>query len=74
MANGSEPAGTLLWTHHNPTSTRIWEFKTRIERVYGVSLADYEALRQWSIKNIDSFWSEVWSFTGIVASEPFIEV
>ncbi|MCJ1478858.1 hypothetical protein MMC13_007542 [Lambiella insularis] len=73
MDNSLEPAGALLWTHHSPTSTRIWEFKSRIEQAYGINLHDYEALRQWSIKNIDHFWSEVWSFTGVVASEPFSE-
>lgn len=66
--------GPPLWTHPDPTHTRLWEFKTHIEQKYGESFADYEALRQWSIKNIGPLWSEVWHFTGVVASEPFTEV
>jgi hypothetical protein len=66
--------GPPLWTHPDPTQTRLWEFKTHIEQNYGGSFADYEALRQWSIKNIGPLWSEVWHFTGVVASEPFTEV
>ena len=66
--------GPPLWTHPDPSRTRIWEFKTHIEQKYGESFPEYEALRQWSIKNLDFFWSEVWHFTGVVASEPFTEV
>lgn len=66
--------GSPLWTHADPTQTRLWEFKTHIEQKYGENFTDYEALRQWSIKNIGPLWSEVWHFTGVVASEPFTEV
>jgi len=30
--------------------------------------ADYDALYQWSIEERAAFWSEVWDFTGVVAS------
>jgi len=66
--------GPPLWTHPDPTQTRLWEFKTHIEQKYGESFDDYEALRQWSIKNIGPLWSEVWHFTDVVASAPFTEV
>ena len=66
--------GPPLWTHPDPAQTRIFEFKTHIEQKFGESLEDYEALRQWSITNIDLFWSEVWHYTGVMASEPFTEV
>ena len=65
---------TPLWSHKDPQSTRIWEFKERIQKKYDVKLDDYEALWQWSINNISPFWSEVWHFTGIKASEPYTEV
>ena len=58
----------LLWTHKNPTSTRIHEFKTLLESKYGVTLHDYQDLYDWSIAHIDAFWREVWSFTGVKAS------
>lgn len=63
-----------LWTHSNPTHTRIYDFKARIETKYNQHFATYEELRQWSISNINPFWEEVWHFTGIKASEPFTKV
>ena len=64
----------LLWMHSNPTSTRTYEFKTRIEKKYNQHFVSYEQLRQWSISNINRFWEEVWDFTGVKASEPFTKV
>ncbi|KAL8998308.1 MAG: hypothetical protein Q9169_002622 [Polycauliona sp. 2 TL-2023] len=73
-AHDSEDLDTqLLWQHQDPVSTRMYEFKVRIEKEHGVRLPDYESLRRWSIENLDAFWQHVWHFTGIVASEPFLE-
>ncbi|MCJ1437885.1 hypothetical protein MMC27_007272 [Xylographa pallens] len=73
MDHPSEPT-RLLWSHQDPSATRISQFKTRIENTYNVKLPDYEALRQWSIANLDPFWAEVWNFTDVVASETFSKV
>ncbi|MCJ1281472.1 hypothetical protein MMC26_000792 [Xylographa opegraphella] len=64
----------LLWRHPDPGATSITQFMTRIETTYDVNLPDYEALRQWSISNLGLFWSEVWDFTGVVASKRFSKV
>ncbi|MCJ1384430.1 hypothetical protein MMC17_007546 [Xylographa soralifera] len=73
MDHPSKPTG-LLWSHQEPLATHISQFKTRIEDTYNVNLPDYDALRQWSITNLDPFWAEVWKFTGVVASESFSKV
>ncbi|KAL9002459.1 MAG: hypothetical protein Q9188_004609 [Gyalolechia gomerana] len=65
------PTSQLLWQHRDPRSTRMHEFKTIIEEKHGVQLPNYEALRQWTIQNLNSFWEDVWYFTGVVASSPF---
>lgn len=52
----------------------MYRFKTLIEKKYNVKLDGYEALRHWSINNIAQFWEEVWHFTGIQASSPYIKV
>ena len=65
---------TPLWSHKKPESTRIWEFKENVQRKYGLELETYEALWQWSINNLNAFWSEVWHFTGVKASKPYTEV
>ncbi|KAL8694459.1 MAG: hypothetical protein Q9218_000871 [Villophora microphyllina] len=64
-------ASHLLWQHNDPTSTRMYKFKQLIQHKHGGHLIDYETLRQWSVQNLNAFWSEVWDFTGIVASQPF---
>jgi hypothetical protein len=63
-----------LWVHDDPQRTKLWEFKTGVENKYGQRFDDYEALRRWSIANINDFWTEVWHFTGIVSSKPFAKV
>ena len=55
----------LLWTHLRPEKTRIWEFKTFIEKKHDLSLTEYNALYWWSISNLNDFWISVWQFTGI---------
>ncbi len=64
----------LLWRHRDPSSTRTDAFRRHVESKYDVTFEDYEELRQWSISNINSFWEEVWHFTGMKASKPFTKV
>ncbi|HSE78446.1 MAG TPA: acetoacetate--CoA ligase [Alphaproteobacteria bacterium] len=63
------PGDRPLW---EPDKARIEAANTtilmrRIERAYGVSLADYGALWRWSVSNLEAFWHEVWSFCGVIA-------
>ena len=71
---GSSAIHNLLWRHKDPGSTQIFAFQRHIETTYRTHFTDYEELRQWSINNLDSFWQEVWRFTGVVASMPFSKV
>lgn len=72
--NDVAAASRMLWQHSDPSSTRMYTFRQLIQQKHGVHLADYESLRQWSVKNLNAFWCEVWHFTGIVASQPFLKV
>jgi len=42
-------------------------FMQRVNQRHGVSLATYHDLYQWSIDNLEAFWSEVWDFGGVIA-------
>ncbi|KAL9587438.1 MAG: hypothetical protein Q9212_000254 [Teloschistes hypoglaucus] len=66
-------ASRMLWEHSDPESTRMYTFQQMVQQKHGVHLTDYESLRQWSVKNLNAFWSEVWQFTGVVASQPFFK-
>ena len=64
----------MLWKHPHPESTRTFQFKTHIEQKYHVDFPKYEDLRKWSLDNLNLFWDEVWHFTQIQASKPYIKV
>ncbi len=55
----------VLWSPHHIENTRIYDFiqflKTRGTPVFNT----YEALHDWSIENLESFWSAVWDFANI---------
>ena len=57
---------SLLWTHAKPETTRIWEFKTLIEKTHSVVFTDYNDLYNWSIANLNDFWISVCHFTGVL--------
>jgi len=57
-----------LWT---PSPERVetanmTAFRRRVEADHGISLPDWEALRVWSITNLDAFWTEVWEFCRVI--------
>ena len=68
---GSDLDHNMLWKHSNPTSTRMFQFKRLVEEKYNLELREYEDLRKWSVTHIEDFWTEVWHFTGVRASQPF---
>ncbi|KAI1504260.1 hypothetical protein F5X99DRAFT_406328 [Biscogniauxia marginata] len=68
------PGPVELWRHPNPSSTRMSEFLRHVKTKYDMDIVDYPGLYRWSIKNISSFWGEVWHFCGIKASKPYSEV
>ena len=49
-------------------ATNITAFRRAMAAEWGVTLADHDALYQWSIDNIEQFWTGVWRFGGIIAS------
>ncbi len=58
-----------LW---QPSPERIADanltaFMARVERDWGVALDDYDALHDWSVAELEKFWTSVWDFCGVVA-------
>ena len=58
-----------LWT---PSAERIaganlTAFMARVSRKRGLALADYAALRAWSVAEPGAFWSEIWDECGVIA-------
>ena len=55
-------------------AANITAFRHAVEAEWGVTLADHDALYQWSIDNIEQFWTSVWRFGGIIASRAWNQV
>ena len=65
-----------LWT---PSADRvaaanITRFRRFIETEYEVTLADQDALYDWSVENIEAFWVSVWRNSGVISSQTWDEV
>lgn len=68
--------GTLLWT---PDAARIEDapverFRRWVNAHRGLDLADYDALWQWSVSDLEAFWSAVWDYFGIRSTTPYRQV
>jgi acetoacetyl-CoA synthetase len=42
-------------------------FMRAVERKHGLRIPDYAALHDWSIREPERFWREVWTFCGVIA-------
>jgi acetoacetyl-CoA synthetase len=61
--------GELLW---EPSAelverSRLTEFRRWLERERGLSFAGYDDLWQWSVDDLDGFWSAIWEFFEVQA-------
>ncbi|KAM9329105.1 acetoacetyl-CoA synthetase [Gastrophryne carolinensis] len=79
MCEKEEPAqeimeSTVMWYPDSKKITLMDEFRAKVNRNYGLSLANYNELYQWSVKNYPEFWGEFWDFSGIVYSRKYDEV
>ena len=63
----SSPA---LWrpSHEQIKSTNLHQFIGVVSEKLSLPSANYDEFHQWSVDNPESFWAEVWDYTGIKAS------
>lgn len=52
----------------NTARLRDW-----LRRNRGVDLADYEALRRWSVEHVSDFWQALWDYFGIESPTPHVK-
>src|SRR4051812_43215659 len=64
--------GDLLWTPspEQAERTRLTAFARFAAERTGRDLPDYAALWRWSATELDEFWSAIWEFFDVRASEP----
>jgi acetoacetyl-CoA synthetase len=65
----SAAPGELLWepSPELVERSRLSEFMRWLERERGLELGDYHQLWQWSVDDLDGFWSAIWEFFEVQA-------
>ncbi len=60
-----------LWqpSEERVAAARLTAFRRQAEERSGRSLPSYAALHAWSVEDREAFWSLVWNFCGVIASE-----
>uniref|UniRef100_A0A671VLG6 Acetoacetyl-CoA synthetase n=1 Tax=Sparus aurata TaxID=8175 RepID=A0A671VLG6_SPAAU len=64
----------VLWYPDSKRNTQMDKFRIQVNADYGLNLANYNDLYQWSTDSYSEFWGEVWRFCGVVSSKPYEEV
>ncbi|MBY6032696.1 acetoacetate--CoA ligase [Marinobacter daepoensis] len=62
----------VVWTPDEDTLThsRMGRFKAWLEQQGFGPFADYHALHQWSVTELETFWQKVWDYCGLVCETP----
>lgn len=64
---GTKPV--VCWTPSNPNTTLLYKYCEYLGK-FGVNFdpsKKYSSLHEWSINNINLFWSSIWSFTNMIS-------
>ncbi|XP_068099906.1 acetoacetyl-CoA synthetase isoform X1 [Hyperolius riggenbachi] len=64
----------VMWYPDSKRITQMDQFRARVNKNYGLSLANYNELYQWTVKSYPEFWGEFWDFSGLVHSCMYDEV
>ncbi|MCQ3831135.1 acetoacetate--CoA ligase [Microbulbifer elongatus] len=67
MSNPVQP----LWqpTEEAIAATQMDQFRRQVNERHQQSLPDYAGLYQWSVDHREAFWSQLWDFGEVIASE-----
>lgn len=68
--------GELLWTPSAEFMARsqLTKFMAWLRAERGLSFDDYEALRKWSVTEIEGFWAAVWDYFEVMSDSPPAQV
>lgn len=74
MSNMTE--GAILWqpSAELREQASLTRYMRWLEARHDVAFADYNALWQWSVADIERFWASIWDFFEIKSSAPYTQV
>ena len=66
----------MLWqpSRKHIEKSNLYRFMQMVNQRYHQSFNDYDSLYRWSVANLPDFWSAMWDFSEIKASQPYAEV
>ncbi|MET7928717.1 acetoacetate--CoA ligase [Streptomyces sp. NPDC005349] len=75
MATTGQPIaqGDVLWSPAADVleHTRVGEFLAWVARERGLHMTTHDELWQWSVSDLEGFWSAVWEFFGVRTHAPY---
>jgi acetoacetyl-CoA synthetase len=69
--NGEIKESAELWRHPHPETTELYAFQQYVAKKHGIQPSTYQDLWQWSVDHPDTFWEDVWHYTGIKAHKQY---
>ena len=68
--------GQLLWTPSEEfaSGSNVSKYMAWLKDKGIVEVADYQALWQWSVDNIEDFWASLWDYFDILSDTPYSKV
>src|SRR5262245_18280700 len=68
--------GDLLWSPSQSVidAANLTRYMGWLREQRGLDFANYQALWQWSVSEVEAFWASVWDYFGVVSSKPYTTV
>lgn len=65
-----------LWTPSEDfiANTNITEYRKWLKSTRGLSFHDYDALWQWSVDELETFWESIWEYFEITSHTPYTRI
>jgi acetoacetyl-CoA synthetase len=63
-----------LPTASQRANAKITRYAEWLRERHGLEFADYDALWQWSVDDLDAFWQSIWDYFGVRAATPATSV
>jgi acetoacetyl-CoA synthetase len=69
---GPVAEGTLLWepTPEVRARTALTRYLEWLRTTRGLAFDSYDALWQWSVRDLDAFWTSIWDFFEVAGTRP----
>src|ERR1700710_932655 len=53
-----------------PSIPQMTRYRQWLQEARGLNFGDYEALRQWSVRDLDAFWQSIWDYFDLRSPTP----